>query len=1206
MTLSGDQQDESTGICAHGNSEPIFEDGQDVAVPLGVERKNAMSHQPDARLALGPTQRELFEALSNKHRDTAVMYQAGVAIIKDELFPDRLSIAAHAFRELMEKLPNEGALIDRSPDLNTKVNDLRALWNAAVAEEGLHGGEAWQNRIGKDLRAFLDSVAELFAGRNAISANRRQVTIEFFNRLEVAAVPLPKDVQNQNAKDWMDLRRYFTEVSHHRFAPAEADFLGKVDRLEGFLSALLIPRPTADFAAIDVLLQRTGHRVPTPETVKEVMEQIRKSAANYRYFFETAESPSWLSPLARAGLFTTPPGREEIDGGFFFPDWAASQYLNRMARIPAARGDVLAIVSKMQETENVNVQSDLLDIALALPAAEATKTLSHARAWVQSPYEGLVKYHVGDLIAHLATGGETRAALRLAKEAFALRPAGTPAEDDADSMLVPEPGAWLQDWHYDEALKKALPALLAGDARRTLELLCGLLVEVLVRSRNQDDADRKDYSFIWHEAIENDEQPPRVRNSLISAIRNAAEQTINVDPANCTMVLELLHRQEWTVFKRITLHVLRLFLDTMLDDVAAITPELVDLERPTRHEAARLLRSAFPLLRPDTQEAVLERIAAGPDEARVVRGLEFVLLDPSPEKIAEYGQYWRAERYSLIAEHVPEGWRAEVSDVLGRAGNVRRPDEVKAGAMWHAAMSPKSADDLIQIGPGQTLAYVREWTPKSGLLEPTSEGLGRILTEVIADDVDGYVAQAEGFRTVDPTYVRAFFSGLESAIKQKKTFAWPPALELASSVVTRPREIPERDTTLMEADPDWSWTRGTIAALLQAGLQEGAAEIPFSHRELVWEVIEPLTTDPDPTPEHEAKYGGKKMDPSTMAINTVRGKAFNALIAYALWVRRNLDRLAERAMVTFAAIPEVRRVLDEHLDVAYEPSLTIRSVYGRYFPWIQYLDPDWTKTAVARIFPDEPEGAELYAAAWEAYLMACPPYREVLPILRPEYARAASYVASCDTDGKQRFRPALRLGEHLVEYYWQGAIFLDDSLLVDFFRLAPDAVRGHAMEYVGRSLANEAQELAPAIAQRLRELWDWRLQAARNSGNLPANREELAAFGWWFASRRFEDAWSMVQLRAVLDATHYIKAGFKVGEILEALAPAYPSDAVACVARMAEAGPRDWTIYGIRDRIIAILRIALASGNVDARADGERLVEYLVARGHFEFRDLLA
>jgi hypothetical protein len=946
--------------------------------------------------------------------------------------------------------------------------------------------------------------------------------------------------------------------------------------------------------------------MPTPETVQKALREIGKSAANYRYLFENLKSPSWLAPLAQAGLFTNPPGREQVEGGFIFPGWAASQYLSRMAKIPEAQDEVLRIVLAMHETENVNVHSDLVNVALALPAAGAARLVVRARAWVQSPYQGLVKYHIGDLIAHLATGGQTGPALQLAKDVFALRPAPAPAEDEEDSILLPEPRAWLENWHYDEALKKCLPALVAADARHTLELVCGLLAQAIAFSRKAGDAEREDYSYIWHDAIEQDEHPPRLRNSLICAVRNAAEQAIKTDPANRVMVLEVLRRQEWAVFKRLELHILRQFLNLMLDAVVAIAPELVDLEGSTRHEAALLLGSAFSLFPAATQEAVLERVAAGPEEAGVVRWLEFIGVAPSAEKIAEYGLHWRAQRYTLIAEHVPDAWRAQVQDILARAGAVRRPDEVEGGATWIGPTSPKTTGDLIEMGTAQTLAYLREWTPSPGPFEATPEGLGRIFTEVIAKDLDGYVAQAGEFRAVDPTFVRFFFNGLESASKEKKSFAWPPVLGLAGWVVAQPREIPGRHKALMEADPDWSWTRGTIATVLEAGLREGPTQIPFEHRAQVWQIIDPLTNDPDPTPEHEAKYGGNNMDPATMAINTVRGKAFNTAIAYALWVRRHLDQLPARPAVTFDAMPEVRRVLDEHLDVGRDSSLTIRSVYGRYFPWLQHLDRTWAEGAVNRIFPAAPEQAPLCAAAWDTYLQFCQPYKDVLPVLRAQYARAVGAVAGYDPMAKRRFTPEVRLGEHLIVYYWLGTLPIDDPLVVDFFRLAPDKVRGHAIEYVGRSLGNTKQDLPPAIAQRLRDLWAWRLRTAQESRNIMAYREELAAFGWWFASRKLDDAWSMAQVRIVLDATRHIEPDFKVGETLEALAPKFPYDAVVSVMRMAEGSAHDWTIYGIRDHVTAILKVALGSANVEAKAAAERVVQYLMGRGHFEYRALLS
>jgi hypothetical protein len=293
------------------------------------------------------------------------------------------------------------------------------------------------------------------------------------------------------------------------------------------------------------------------------------------------------------------------------------------------------------------------------------------------------------------------------------------------------------------------------------------------------------------------------------------------------------------------------------------------------------------------------------------------------------------------------------------------------------------------------------------------------------------------------------------------------------------------------------------------------------------------------------------------------------------------------------------------LDLARDPSLTIRSVYGHFFPWLQLLDRAWAQAAVERIFPAAPEQAPLCAAAWNTYLRFCQPYKDVLPLLRAQYARAVASVTGYDPAAKPRFAPELRLGEHLVSYYWMG-LSLGDPLVGDFFGGAPDKVRAHAITYVGRSLGNTKQELAPVVAQRLRDLWDWRLRAAQESGNIMASQEELAAVGWWFASRKLDDAWAMAQVRTVLDATHQIEPDFKVGETLEALAPSFPYDAVVCVLRMAEGSAQDWTIYGIRDHITAIIKAALASGNIEAKAVAERLVQYLMGRGHFEYRSLLA
>lgn len=800
--------------------------------------------------------------------------------------------------------------------------------------------------------------------------------------------------------------------------------------------------------------------MPRPETVEKAIAEISKSAANYRYFFERLNSPSWLGPLAEKGRFRTPPDKIEVDGGVMFPVWPESQYLARMAKIPEAQAQVLQIVGSIPETDNIRVHADLLDVALALPAASAALLVDRVSRWVQSLFDSMVSYHIGDLIAHLANGGQAQAALRLANAAFAVTPAA-PLNNEHEWAPSPEPRAYLDDWNYEEALKKAIPALIAADGRHTFAMLCNLLDRAVTLSRRTGDTTGQDYSYIWHTAIEQDEQPPRLRNTLISTVRNAAETIIQQDQAELPAVLAELRTHRWPVFKRIELHLLGHFASIAAGEIATLTPEVAAVDGATRHEAARLLRTAFRQLSVATQEDILRFIDAGPAEEDVRRWLQFINRKAAPEEIAQFGTAWRANRFALFADQVPAAWRDRVMAVLAAAGTPRALDEVETEGGWVGPTSPKSVGDLVQMGPAAVIEFLRTWEAPRGHFVDTPEGLGRVLGEIIGRNPTGYAEHAAAFKALDPTFVRFFFSGLETAIKEHRAFDWQPVLALAQWVITQPRDIPGRKKAIMEADESWEWTRGAIANLLENGLNQREAQpnqpaqvpIQFTERERVWAVIEPLTHDPGPTPDHEQRFGGDNMDPPTLAINSVRGKAMNAMVAYALWVRHELDRLSERAPATLDVMPEVRQVLEDHLDVAGEPSLAIRSTYGRYFPWLHLIDPAWAQAAVPRIFPADEALAAYRDAAWNAYLMFCRPYDALLPVLEHEYLQAVRALASQRQSKKHVHSHNERLTEHVMVFFWREKLTLDGELLTTFFQRAPDELRGHAINYLGRFLA---------------------------------------------------------------------------------------------------------------------------------------------------------
>jgi hypothetical protein len=85
----------------------------------------------DSRLKLTPTQQRLYEALVERRADLGEWYRAAIAVINDTDLPDRLSLAAHALREVMEKLPGDGISVDRGADLPTKVRNLQPPWARA-------------------------------------------------------------------------------------------------------------------------------------------------------------------------------------------------------------------------------------------------------------------------------------------------------------------------------------------------------------------------------------------------------------------------------------------------------------------------------------------------------------------------------------------------------------------------------------------------------------------------------------------------------------------------------------------------------------------------------------------------------------------------------------------------------------------------------------------------------------------------------------------------------------------------------------------------------------------------------------------------------------------------------------------------------------------------------------------------------------------
>jgi hypothetical protein len=946
------------------------------------------------------------------------------------------------------------------------------------------------------------------------------------------------------------------------------------------------------------------------ETVDRALRELEKGYAQYQYFFDHLTSPAWLEHLSRRGFFQKPP--DPIHEGQYvsIPLWPESKYLVRMARIPEAQEAVLEIAVHIPATENSRVLDDLADIALALQPALSSKLVPQACEWVKSPMKLLLPEKIGNLIVHLAEGGQGPAALILARAALSLSadPKGAQTKDE-DSWVTLEPQPRFRDFYYSRIVNKAVPALAKAMGFQAVQMFCDLLNDAIGFTMKTPHEGDEDYLYIRHPAIEDSVRHNDIPSLLLCAIRDTAERLITDNSTKFTEVLQLLRAYKWTSFRRLELHFIRIFANQGLPIAELIfqDPELLD-ESGLRHEAVLLLQSSFSLLNPTTQHKILAWIDRGRPEASTRRWLEFIKEEATEETIKKLSDIWQRDRYAILQGQLPESYQHKLDGLIAATGAVRRlekPDRPTGGAV--GPISPKSVEDLGRMTVDEVITFFSSWSPGTGIFEPTAEGLGRNFTAVVVQRPGEFAVAAGSFKTVDPTYVRCFFEGLTVALKQGLNFAWRPVLDLAVWIVSQPREIPDRRGGLMDKDPDWGWTRNSLIELITAGMQDNPGKLAFENRPRVWDALKLLNEDPQPSLEDETH---EHFEPAESSLNSTRGRAFRAVMQYALWVRQCTDFGSEGQdwrSQTFSAMPEVREILDANLQLESEPTLTIRSVYGQFLPTLATLDWEWLQDRLPRILPPAPENVSLFRAAWESFISFCEPHSALLSVLMPAYTIAVSQIGKVKCMMRHPADPEIRLAEHLMVYYWLGNVSFDsdDHLLEHFYRTAPDGIRGHAMWFVGRSVAQWDENVPHEVLTRLRNLMEIRLAAAQATSSAGDYQSELANFGWWFISGKFDQQWAIGILLAALQLTKRVDAEMDVAERLADLCRSYPLECVSCLRLMIE-GDRDrWLLAGIQNAAEKVLRVALGSNNPEAATSAGRLTEELIARGHFEFRRIL-
>jgi len=1124
----------------------------------------------------------LHDALARLDPTLAEIYLGLLHSLQHTELSDRQGVVGYEARELMNQaalrlavpgdkpLAKPEGLAELVQDLAAHYRELEHQMEAAVleADEGVGPVLAFLDY----LRDWIDRV------ETAHPAKRRLVQYLARNLDPSRSTPHAKRYE-LIFKKWSQLEGFFNGLLHHRETTLEGELEEAVADLEDFLVQRICPTPFADQNILESYSTRDPSSLTTGE-VDRLLSLLGSLDVNYRFFFANLHAPSWISFLEGKGFFTEAVPLEEYEGRMLASDWPELRYLERVASQAPEDAARVALRISRNRPENPRVHDALLGIAQALFAVDpkrANKLLNEELQWVkeQTYLYYLLPEKLLEASIAAARSKCSGTAIRVTSALLALE-----ISETAKKQLSKDNWTRMNQWDFRKILRKLvedlLPRLYKPSQLEFFAALFGLFDLLVKYEFGAGNKDVVDYDFqMWRPAIE--DHPQNDSNALssweIEAIRDAAEHLL---ANHGRVVLTALEGRGSDTLKRIALLLRQLHPDLDPEGTVVLMTNPDALRNVClRHELFQLLKHRFGTIDKSAQNSYFKFVGK--------------LADPHKKQL----YLWP------IQEYLPPHWAEAYAQLEKQLGPPDHPDlPVYNEPVWIGPTSPYSTDDMLKMSPEQLVEALNAWRFTGEWRSPEPEGLARELAKLAAKDASRLSDKAKAFEILtQPTYVRGIAKGFGHAVKAQQAISWKPVLHFCKWVVNQPRGEGPEDGRLESFDNTWGPARKQIAWLLDDGTKKSPSEIPLKLRENVWSILAELVTDVNPTEEDEnarAEYS----DPSTIAINTVRGVALGAVLSYVLWVVRH-SKVENRSWESFG-LGEVREVLDDRL--ASDSSAAVRSVFGKWFSALFQLDEVWTNANVNRIFPQTSGSERIWHAAWNAYLMfSSPIYLESFDLLRTSYEKALAELGLERPEKKRIGNPDERLGGHLILLYRNGVLEKTDPLLLGYFARAEAELRYSVMIDAVRQVQKIPEEGRGAVVERLRGLWEWRCDAAIDKNDLEYH--ELSAFSWWFLKDDFSPEWRLEQL--LTTQLHGIKLELdgRVLEKLVNLTSSFPSQALGCLdAIVRNPANQNWGIYA--DHVKEILRIVLNTAKEDLRSKAVNLANYIGSLGFYSFRDL--
>lgn len=947
---------------------------------------------------------------------------------------------------------------------------------------------------------------------------------------------------------------------------------------------------------------------PTETDAQSFNQNIPHNFISWKRFFDQLKNPAWLPLLVKEEIFKVLPN--EDDQLKRRVSWAAADYLKEMAKVNP--GTVTEILQEVSTTNSPDVKRQLLEIVNELDIESIITLFEKIKEWAIS--EGsflqlILTDPIEKIIGKLADGKKEKEAFELASLILTLSPdPNFLAGAKSSPYRSFKPSSLIGDWHYNDFLEKIIGPLFGVNPEKTFKLLTDLLQRYREFQHPKEDAKRwryNDNSYYSRMAVEEHAENrgrEDIEDALIDKIRDTGLLILKENPQLLNKLVKDLLKKKWKIFHRIALHFVSKMpaSDKKLTTEFLVNPALMD-NAQVQHEFADLMRSGFKHLKSKDKKLILDFIKKAEPAERLAkkRGIK------DSVNVEKYKDWWRRDQLSYIVDVLPKKWEDYYKKVTRDYGQPDHPDfPFYSETGWVEPQSDFSAQQLAEMSGKVIIETLKNWQPDpdqdTRFSERSRSAFGREIVEAVKLEPEKFQGLSKDFEQLDPTYVRSYLEGFSKLMDTPGAIDWTKMLDLCHWVASVPRHIEGRKGGIGSQDPDWGWTKRAAVSFIKDAI--GSNSIPFELREKVWENLELFTEDRDPKSEDEQERGA--LDAYSTAINSTRGEALSAVIGYGLWVYRQLGiKEAENNMCFDQIMPEVKIILERHLDPSVDPSLAIRAVYGKYFPWLYLMDEEWVKQNIEKIFPEGQFKEVRYRAAWDTLMLYVPVFDKPFEVLKEKYIEAMNYIGQVSAIEDEFRHRDEKTADSLIYYYGRGKLNLTE--LKPLWEKADDSLREHVLDTVGRNLKSAKVQIPPEVIERYKKLWETRVSEVKKAKDKSRYQNEMSAFGWWFASGAFDQKWSFQQYLFALGVSKKDPSDHTVLEHLEKIASSFPEESVLVLEKLLlEREEPNWIIIGDRDQIEKIFKIILATKNQKAIDKSRALLGRVMSKGYTELNNL--